>query len=558
MKRKTGALLLILLIAIAAGSFLVLREGKEKGIIPRLSGDRQLDETYITNKDAPAVPEAEVTDGRLSLYYDDRYSFDSDIAGIYSETEEPVLTADEKDPRRVIATECGEAEVSLENGEVISVSVGPAPISLILIAGQSNGEGRISENRTVDTVRDQYVLNREGTAYSTYGISDKAISEEVTWFSETTDDLSISNFEDFLPASLTDNSENSRFAQTNSITDAAGAAGKGGIDSAFAYRWHELTGEKIWLVNACHHGTSIESWQPGDSETDNDFWQAVELYRGAEKILSDEIAAGHYTLSHKGVLWYQGEGDRYMEDEQYYGLFMNTYNGLIAELDGEDIEGTEGRPEFMALFMPRSMLSEDEARDMYLTEPRTVQYYVATSEGPDDIFLASHIEELWHDNASVKKYFENRYGNGFSGAYPVRADELRMPEVTGDVHGDYHFTQLGYNEIGFDGAESVCSYLGYYEEDPDRQGPVSVVFSDGLTDVSGSTVSLSKGVTTRFAVKAYPATREKDIEVETSDNIEAGPYGIKLKNDEAGTIRVRAGKYETEVKVVPKQKDHHE
>lgn len=554
-KTKLITIITVLLILVAAEICILIRvqdragKGTALDVPPAVQHKKT---TCITYKDVPSIADKEIKDGKLRLYYDDRFIFDSAVTGVktlsvrssITGTEQPdesVLEIDPDDPNKIVASGCGTARVTLEDGKKIEVRVGKAPISLVLIAGQSNGEGRIAENRSIETVREQYVLNEEGTAYSTYGFSDREISEEVTWYSDVTEDLSIGNYEIFLPESLTDNDYNSRFAKTNCLTDAAGAAGKGGIDSAFAYRWHQLTNEKIWLVNACHHGSSITTWQSDGEEQDNDFWQAVELYKGAEDLLDEEVRAGHYILKHKGVLWYQGEADREMSADDYYDHLEALHRDLKEEI------GTE----FMGIFMVRSTIRNDEPYiDFLMTGPRTALYYAASDDKQADMFLASHIEELWTDNEAVKDYFIRQYGNedAFNDAYPTISKEMKMPEVTKDVLGIVHYTQIAYNEMGFDGAESVCSYLGYFKSE-DEPEIVKVVLEDGVEDVSGTGIRIPEDESVPLAIKVYPAGLEKEAVTETSDNINLSPSGIQIRGDKQGYIKISVRQYSVRINV---------
>jgi hypothetical protein len=137
--------------------------------------------------------------------------------------------------------------------------------------------------------------------------------DEVAWYEDVdgVGPFGVHNYERFLPSSLADNAMNDRYNRTDSLTDAREAPGKGGIDRVLAFRWRQLTGEKVWIVNASRHGTAIRYWDP-EADLENMFRAAVRLYRGAEKILDEEIRAGRYTLAHKGIFWCQGEADGHL------------------------------------------------------------------------------------------------------------------------------------------------------------------------------------------------------------------------------------------------------
>lgn len=507
-----------------------------------------------------------IEDGALTLFYDDRFSFEVKVSEIKSQkviskavdsdnADDAVLKQDDTDENRVIAVGCGEADVCLENGEEIHVEVTAAPISLLLIAGQSNGEGRLADNVTVEQASEEYVLNEEGQAYDTYGVSDYAISSEVTWIEDPVEDMSVDNYSQFLPESLTDNTKNGLYNSTNTITDGRTVTGKGGVDSALAYRWRELTGEKLWIVNAAHHGSRITSWLPSEEVEDNNFWQAVLLYQGAEQILSQEIEAGHYVLRHKGVIWCQGERDYEMEPDRYLSYFQEMVEGLRKELSGEGIAHLNHDIEFTAIMMVRAAMNEPSPEnDFLLTGPRFAQYYIASSQDDENIFLASQIEEQWIDDEHVRSYFQREYGTeeDYQQAYPTTSDTLKMPRKTKDVHCGFHHSQRAYNEIGFDTAYNICRYMKYIEAADTTEEEFQIVMEEGKTDVSGTTVLVQKGVYVPMAVKVSPTYRQKEIQIECSDNVRYSPLGIQLTNHQNGTLTVTLGDVSKTVTIEPK------
>ena len=82
-----------------------------------------------------------------------------------------------------------------------------------------------------------------------------------------------------------------QWCRTNNLTATATASGKSGIDSALADQWVKKLKEKVWVVNAAHGGSSIITWLPKKG-ADNNFWQAVALYKACERTLNKEIKAG--------------------------------------------------------------------------------------------------------------------------------------------------------------------------------------------------------------------------------------------------------------------------
>ena len=151
--------------------------------------------------------------GGLQLCYDDRYTFPEEITEIRTvevtstsvetgATDAAVLTLAEGST--VIATGTGSAEVLLASGETVTVTVSPAPISLLFLFGQSNTEGMILSNnpQACAAARGQSVLCEEGQVYSTYAPYHTEHGSNIGGVSFT-QALSVSNAADFVASSLT-------------------------------------------------------------------------------------------------------------------------------------------------------------------------------------------------------------------------------------------------------------------------------------------------------------------------------------------------------------------
>ena len=287
----------------------------------------------------------------LKMKYDDRYVFDKEIAQIVTHSVTSKITnSDQSDEcvlrivtgtkkKKVIAVGIGTAEIAFSDGSKIQVQVEAADISMLLIIGQSNAEGQIQpdtgnlDTNTYQQAIDQSILCEEGQVYSTYapGLStDHGNGIGNTIFSYT---LGINTFGKFVPLSLTSdmNSQGGKLAYPlNSLTSAG--RGKTGVDSGIAYKWHELTGDKVWVINAAHGGSKISTWQAEDAVTDNNFWQAVKLFGACQEVLQAEIAAGHYNLKTMGYFWLQGEADMNMTADEYMDNYKKMHLALKKEL----------------------------------------------------------------------------------------------------------------------------------------------------------------------------------------------------------------------------------
>lgn len=506
----------------------------------------------------------------LVLLYDDRHTFDQEVKEIHTlkvvskktgtgEEDEAVLSQDEEDPCRVKASGCGETEVVFADGTSRIIRVDPAPISLFLLAGQSNCEGRINDLRRAETYKKQWVVNSEGTVYSTYGVSDDRdgmnMYDEVAWYKDIdkVGRFGLNNYERFLPVSLTDNSLNDRYNRTDTLTNAEGAPGKGGMDSAIAYRWHQLTGEKVWIVNASRHGTPIKYWDPAAEGENNYYRSAVKLYAEAEKILDCEIEAGHYTLAHKGIFWCQGEADGYLKTTpaQYMDIFERTYRGFISELDGEGTLHMDHTLDFFGLIIPRaSLFRPNEPEDFVLCGARMVQYYLALSRDWPDIYMASALSDVWTNDESVKIYFREKYGDEetFNAAFPTLAGHLPMPDTLEEVHETIHYTQIAYNEIGSDAAYNICCNLGLCPMEKEKIESVTFITDDGITERNGETVYVPAKRRQQLAVRVQPSYLTKALVLELSDNLDFACTGLRIREGSEGEIRVRQGRAEESIR----------
>ncbi|MCC8076551.1 MAG: FIVAR domain-containing protein [Clostridiales bacterium] len=506
---------------------------------------------------------------KISLEYDDRYTFSYKVTSIVSLTitskrtgsskaDTAVVKVDSSSSKKIIACGCGTAVVTLSNGKTYGIKVTAAPISLLLIIGQSNAEGRpsSSSSSSLATYKKQWIPSEEGQVYSTYAPSDTSMYSKIGWYSSTgANGLTTSNESAFIPSSLTNNSASKDYKWTNNLTTAGN--GKSGIDSALAYEWNKLTGEKVWVINAAHHGSSITSWQPGSSKSNNNFWQAVDLYVAAEKLLSKEIAAGHYTLSHKGIFWLQGEQDKSMSASKYLSYFTKMNKALRTQLNGSGISGMKKSIAFTGIIMVRAAASKPASTsDFALTGPRLAQYYMTTSSKSaySTIYLASQAAEQWTSNANVKSYFKNKYGTQakYRAANPNKSGTISMPTKISQVHSTIHYTQLAYNELGMDAADNICYALGYAKAPTSKVSSVTIVTANGYTSRNKSTVKLSKGSTLKFAVKVYPTYLSKGVTVTTTSSTKYTVSGITLTAKKNSKITVKAGSKSTYITIKKK------
>lgn len=473
------------------------------------------------------------TKKKVALKYDDRYTFAKDIRRVVTESvtstniatgkkDTKVVSVAKSNKKKVFAVGCGKAVVELVDGTTYGIKVEAAKISLLLLAGQSNMEGSHSGDKTNAEYTSNIILSEAGKVYNTYGPSCRGHFANVGNWSATSSPLSVKNASKFVPDSLTDNSSQNQWCRTNNLTSAGEATGKSGIDSALADQWTKKLKEKVWIVNAAHGGSSITTWLPKKGK-DNNFWQAVALYKECEKTLNKEIKAGHYKLSHKGYFWLQGEQDFKMAAGDYLNYYMKMHRAFKTQLKGStasDYKYVNKSVEFAGILMVRSHRNPTSLADLELTGPRKAQYYMCNSskDAYKDIFLASQLSEVWTTNSSVTTYFKNKYGTDekYSSQNKTRKKTLKLPTSLKQIHSTIHYTQLAYNELGRDAANNICYALGYVKQ-PSATAKIKIVGKDGYKDISSINRTTVKNM--NVVVKVFPAWKSKKLAIQKKHEV---------------------------------------
>ncbi len=467
----------------------------------------------------------------LTLSYDDRYVFEKPILSIDTiQVTSRISGSDVRDSavlrtdgeNGVIACGVGVAKVNLQGGETVYVRVKEAKISVIFLLGQSNGEGMtLGATKSVgDLNRAQSVVCGEGQVYSTYAPSQigwNATAQTSLYYGDniggtTFGDVVLTNENAslFVASSLTSktNANGEPLAYPlNQLT--ASGNGKTGLDSSIAWTWHEETGEKVWIINAAHSGSSIRTWMKGDTETDNDFWQAVNLGNRCLDVLQNEIEAGHYTFSRMGYYWFQGCANEnktataeYMTSEEYTEAFRSFHKDFKSELS-RDLNG-DGQAEgisFAGIFMVHNPITFLTPVDCLLSGVRTAEMYLGSSSEEDfaDVYLVSAMPNVWTGDNVVSAYFSERYPDG-NLPYPVRT-AYRLPTTVSEVHPDIHYRQPGYNEMGY---QAVLTTIGCLAGRAGK-GTIRILRENGyLAYQEGETITLQKGQELYFGVLSDP------------------------------------------------------
>lgn len=496
----------------------------------------------------------------IELKYDDRYTFDKAVARVVSSNitstnvisgEADVSTLTRVDGETFAASAIGKATVYFTDGTSVTVSVTSAPINVIMLIGQSNTEG-VAGNAT------QSIRNTPGQVYSTYACAGFRYINMClgNTFTKGLDGLTIYNNDVFIPKSLTGTESRVGADLTYTLGELnKGGFGKGGMDSAIAYEWNKRTGEKVWVINAAHSGSAIQSWLPGSREIDNNFWQAVGVMKSAELTLQDEIAAGHYTLSHMGYFWLQGCSNRTSDPDDYTAYFREMHNGFVSELsfDHDGDPSTENRSiEFAGILLVRTGQENNAASDYYMYGPRLSQYYLGNSaEGSDaDIYLISNLGDLWKTDADVANYFTEKYGTEANFRADNAGVKYAMPTTVKEVHPDVHYRQCGYNEIARDAAYNMLCQLGIITPATSEDVTFTLLGSDGLELDWADGITLNAGNSVTIVPVVSPRYKAGDVRMTVSGNITVdNHYVFKSTDGSAATITFSCGAKSVTVKI---------
>ena len=433
----------------------------------------------------------------LTMRYDDRISLEEiGLEGTPKIENKEILskTVDGKDDTAVVtvkdgklyATAVGKATVTFDNG-VYEITVEPAPISLFMVTGHSVGVGEQGDAA-------QSIVCPDGMVYSSYeGNKVRCLSD-----AEIPADMGLGAFAASRPAAI------------DALT--AGGGGATGNVSGVASKWVELTGEKIWILNAAKGGSTLEQWQL-DADIYSDtvpfqlYGHAVSLYQKAEQILKAEIAAGHYTLSHMGILQNTcANGDQNWDTAKYLEYFFNVWNGFKKDL-ACDLDG-DGKTETVECIG----LSPIWTRSSPLTfsNGKRINYVLAASPEYPEIFLAGCETRNWTNTVNITTYFERNITYTTQNGTPITpAKTLDDIYPTDNVH----YLQVAYNAAGMEIGENL--YRHFYGEPATET--LTLFASDG-SEILQDKLTVAAGGKTYAVPACYPCCAS-DITVKTTGGV---------------------------------------
>lgn len=409
---------------------------------------------------------------------------------------------------------------TLSSWIALKVKVEPAELTLIFVSGQSNAEGWCSAS--TGYVPKDSILCEEGVIYSTYVPYETARGKRITGLNFSSADATGSNAAKFVPGSLTGNSSISGATlqyPLNALSEDGN--GKTGPDSGIAYRWNQLTGDKVWVVNAAWGGTSISKWIPGTTYYD----RAKAIYDLAEQTFRAEISAGHYTEGNVLMFWVQGEADKSRTSSSYISYFDKMYDGWMSNysLDG-----------FGIIMVRAATGSHNTVEDLNLTGSRTALYAIGASKEYPKAFVVSNVNEQWVTDSGVSTYFKNEYSNGKLSYSTHRNASPSIPTTVAAVHSDIHYSQIGHNENGITAAEGMYNALNK------GSGSVSVSWKQEDYD-SVNTIWMVKGETLNVVPLVSPLYQADDVSYSVSGNaVSFNAKTFALTGKSLGSAKVQA------------------
>lgn len=480
-----------------------------------------------TTPETPSTPAPDPQEEYIYLYFDDRKGMSEVFGEIVNEFEivsqdvtSKVVGSNEKDENvvifeedtgRLIAVGTGTAVVKV-NGEEKNIKVNPAPITLAVITGHSLGYG--TKGNKTDSV-----LCKAGTAYNT-----SLMLKESTWRNS-------------FKGSTLGYSENDRVTNIDCMTgDAGDVKGAQGVNSAIAYQWHQLTGEKMWVLNVAVGGSCVNQWQPDSVTSEWTAADAIEAVNMAAEILKNEVAAGHYEYRTTVMFNFSSTNFRYQnivyDDaklcEWHDGMWKGFQDGVTIDIDGD---GKNDGPEYLG-YIPAWC----PAKVGGFVEDMELVYYRAASEDFPHVFLASDYTRHWLTDDAVKDNFPKINYKTQSG------NALERPTKLDDIYNSddqVHTKQVAYNAVGLQAAENLYNCL------TGNAGEIEVELlevSDGqMGIVVGDTFTMSAKKTYQFAIVSDPlGVNDYTIEVSKSLKLE-GIFYVSPAALGSGKIIIKRG-----------------
>lgn len=446
------------------------------------------------------------------------------VAGGAPDTDVLVYDAD---TLTLYAAGVGTATLTID-GTDYAITVSPAPINVFFIGGHSVSAG-------VGGDPELSVACPAGQVYSTY---ESYITAKVNenWGWEYNWSLSKADPEDLSQTGIGHNAEN-RPETIDALT--AGNTGTYGSGSGIAYRWNQLTGEKVWLVNCGHGGAGLDEWWEGAV----DYVHTVKLMKNVLTILKNEIAAGHYTFARMEMFYFScANGDQDWEPREYKDAFDSMYLGFKQDIC-MDVDG-DGTEEIIDNFglIPHWRPAGNTIVDPAFNNGQSQNYYIAASAEYPDVYLASSLCRSFDSIAPAKiagifttDYLQYPTQNGTTPAALV-PDSMKNSDTS--VFPDtIHCAQVVQNLQGMIAAESLYKRL----TGTGVGGSVAVYAMDGINTLAdGHTLKVAAYSKYRLTI-TQPDHVLGSLRVEATGNIRYDGVFVTASAAGSGKLTIYSG-----------------
>ena len=447
----------------------------------------------------------------LTWYYDDRISAEDmgyqekPVIENIEITSKSVSGAD--DPAVITylngtlyATAVGKATVSWGN-ETYTITVEPAPLSLFMMVGHSLGAGEQGSGS-------EAVVFPKGKGYGSYeGNGSRNLS-----YANMDLNFGLGYFAEKRPQDIDD--------ICNGVTGEIGA---------IAYEWNVLTGEKAWVLDAARGGSRIDMWVPGEDL----YAHAVDLYRRAAKIIAAELKAGHYTLSHLGLLEYNcANGEEWWDKQDYFDTFSRVREGFLKDLAYDFGDGNMRTIECIGV-CPTWYVGTDfnpAGGNAYLfNNGKQVNLWMTATARFPEMFLASAKPQMWMTLEGIEQYFAENYPY-YETAQGVQKN---VPQTYQQLYADgVHYTQFAYNAAGIESAISLYDFL---YGDPEN-GELKLCQQDSRLEAR-DTVSATPGKPIVIVPFSSPSIASR-VTTETTGDLK---YEFSVLSGTHGTLTFKVG-----------------